>query len=111
MRIIYPWNSFDPGNKVTREYGVKVDRADQVGFFKKEEKEQSQVKFRIKKEPFIKETGSPGLIKGHDRQRNRRSKFSSKQRYMITGGRKGSTDADHSLVVAQIVGNRKNQFF
>ena len=50
------------------------------------------------------------LLKGHVYEGNGTRLFPADECYMITLAGKGGADANHSLVVAEIIGDRKNEF-
>jgi hypothetical protein len=110
MGIIHPWNVFYDRNEIAGQDCVEIYGANKVYFFIKEVKKQFNIEFRIKNETPVEKTTYPKLVKRHVFQRDRRSQFSANKGNMISVPGKGRTDADHALVVAKVVSNRKNQF-
>lgn len=109
--IVYPGYVFDDGNEEAGDNGVEVDGANKADSFKQKVKKQADIEFSVKNETFVEETFQPELLIRHDSQWNRAGKLPADDGNSIARAAEGRADTDHPLVVIQIIGNRKNEFF
>jgi hypothetical protein len=98
-------------NQVTRNDGIEVYGAYKVSLFIQEITKETEIEFGIKNESPVEKAPDPELMVRHDSQWDRAAKAAADNGNMVTSQRQRRTDTYHSLVVIQIVGNRKNEFF
>ena len=108
MSIINPGNSFKYGNTITGKDGIQVNCADQVGFFKEKVPEEAEVIFDIKPFPLPNPRVQSFLVEWLGVKGNGILSSPTNQLHCITRIGQGSTDANHTLIIAEVISYCEN---
>lgn len=111
MCIIDPGNFFQPGNPEAGEYRIQVDGTEAIHFFKQQEEEKPDIIFGIKQFALIEPATDPVLPEWLFLQRQGLFSLPANQAYRIPRSRHRTADPVHTLIISQVIGDGKADFF